>query len=250
MRVLILEDEIPAQMQMKRLLSSHYPYAEITAVIDSVDQAALWLSKDTPDLIFMDVELSDGICFELFNRIEHMPPVIIVTAYEHYALAALKKSAVDYLLKPVGDAEFVAAVEKCRKMPSLQKELRSLGKTLAAQSTFKQRFVVKVGDRIIVVPTADIAYFYSEDKSTYIMTRKGTSYVSDSSLDALESQLNPAEFFKLSRNCMAHIDSIVSISKHFNSRLRIELHPACNKPVLVSRQRVPEFMAWIEGEPG
>lgn len=248
MRVLILEDEVPAQMQMKRLLTSYYPHAEIAAVIDSVDKAATWLSQDTPDLIFMDVELSDGICFELFNRIEHMPPVIIVTAYEHYALAALKKSAVDYLLKPVGDAEFVAAVEKCRKMPSLQKELRNLGKTLAAQAEYKQRFVVKVGDRIIVVPIADIAYFYAEDKGTYIMTKDGTSYVSDSSLDGIENQLNPNTFFKLSRNCIAHIDSITSISKYFNSRLRIDLQPPYSKPILVSRQRVPEFMEWIEGD--
>ena len=193
MRVLILEDEIPAQMQMKRLLSSHYPYAEITAVIDSVDQAALWLSKDTPDLIFMDVELSDGICFELFNRIEHMPPVIIVTAYEHYALAALKECG-RLPAQTGGDAEFVAAVEKCRKMPSLQKELRSLGKTLAAQSTFKQRFVVKVGDRIIVVPHGRYClfllgrqkYVYHDQEGHFVRIRLQS--------DALESQLNPAEF--------------------------------------------------------
>ncbi|NLA16188.1 MAG: response regulator transcription factor [Bacteroidales bacterium] len=248
MRVLILEDEIPAQKQLERLLAVHYPHAVIEAVIDSVDKAAEWLSRETPDLIFMDVELSDGVCFELFNRIEEMPPVIIVTAYEHYALAALKKSAVDYLLKPVGDTEFVAAVEKCRKLPALQQELRHLGKLLAQPREYKQRFVVKVGDRIIVIQTTDIAYFFSEDKATHIMTKEGKSYLSDASLEAIESQLNPEEFFKLSRNCISGIGAIATINKHFNSRLRIELQPPHNRPVLVSRQRVPDFMRWIEGD--
>lgn len=249
MRVLILEDEIPAQMQLKRLLQAHYPHAVIEAVIDSVDKAADWLSRESVDLIFMDVELSDGVCFELFNRIEQMPPVIIVTAYEHYALAALKKNAVDYLLKPVGEAEFVAAVEKCRKMPSLQQELHNLGKLLATAPEYKQRFVVKVGDQIIVVPTADVAYFFSEDKATYIMTKEGKTYLSDASLDSIEDQLNPDVFFKLSRNCIAAIDSIASISRYFNSRLQIELQPRFSRPILVSRQRVPDFMKWIEGDP-
>ena len=126
MRVLILEDEIPAQLQLKRLLNVHYPDAGIAAVLDSVDKAALWLETHKVDLIFMDVELSDGICFELFNRISDMPPVIIITAYEHYALAALKKSAVDYLLKPVGDKEFVTAVEKCRMPMAKPQDLESL----------------------------------------------------------------------------------------------------------------------------
>ncbi|NLH23861.1 MAG: response regulator, partial [Bacteroidales bacterium] len=101
MKVLILEDEVPAQMQLKRLFSVYYPDTVIAAVLDSVDKATRWLALNSADLIMMDVELSDGICFELFNRVTAMPPVIIVTAYEHYALAALKKSAVDYLLKPV-----------------------------------------------------------------------------------------------------------------------------------------------------
>src|SRR5574344_5457 len=242
MRVLILEDEIPAQMQLKRLLQAHYPHAVIEAVIDSVDKAADWLSRESVDLIFMDVELSDGVCFELFNRIEQMPPVIIVTAYEHYALAALKKSAVDYLLKPVGDTEFVEAVEKCIKTLTSPRDLQSLGKLVYQNQDFKQRFVIKVGDQIIVINTKDIAYFFSEDKSTYIMTREGKHYLSDASLETIEGQLNPRDFFKLSRNCITSISAINSISKYFNSRLRIELLPPYKQPILVSRQRVPVFM--------
>lgn len=248
MKVLILEDEIPAQMQLKRLLSVHYPGAVIAATLDSVDKAARWLTSHSVDLIFMDVELSDGICFELFNRIPVMPPVIIITAYEHYALAALKKSAVDYLLKPVGDPEFVTAVEKCCKKSDKSQDLQSLGMLMSQTQDYKQRFVVKLGDQIIVVNTKDIAYFYSEEKSTYIMTKEGKHLLSDASLESIEEQLNPHEFFKLSRSCIANISAISSISRHFNSRLRIELQPPLNQHVLVSRQRVPAFMKWIEGD--
>lgn len=248
MKVLILEDEVPAQMQLKRLLSVHYPNTVIAATLDSVDKAARWLASHSVDLIFMDVELSDGVCFELFNRIPLMPPVIIITAYEHYALAALKKSAVDYLLKPVGDSEFVEAVEKCCKKSSKPQDLRNLGMLMTQLQDYKQRFVVKVGDHIIIVNTQDIAYFYSKEKSTYIMTREGKHYLSDASLESIEEQLNPREFFKLSRNCIASISAISSISKHFNSRLRVELQPPFHQHILVSRLRVPAFMKWIEGE--
>ncbi len=177
-----------------------------------------------------------------------MPPVIIVTAYEHYALAALKKNAVDYLLKPVGDSEFVEAVEKCIKSVERPQDLHNLGKLINQYQDFKQRFVIKVGDQIIVISTKDIAYFFSEDKSTYIMTREGKHYLSDASLETIEEQLNPRDFFKLSRNCIASISAINSISKFFNSRLRIELLPPYKQSILVSRQRVPVFMRWIEGE--
>ncbi len=248
MRVLILEDEVPAQLQLKRLLNVHYPDTRIEAVLDSVDKAARWLPSHPVDLIFMDVELSDGICFELFNRVSDMPPVIIITAYEHYALAALKNSAVDYLLKPVGDKEFVEAVEKCCKSPAKSQDLQNLGKLISLSQEYKQRFVVRLGDQIIVIQTKDIAYFYSEDKSTFIMTREGKHYLSDASLEAVEGQLNPREFFQLSRNCIASIGAISSISRHFNSRLRIELHPPFSQTLLVSRIRVPVFMKWIEGD--
>ena len=172
MRVLILEDEVPAQLQLKRLLNVHYPDTRIEAVLDSVDKAARWLPSHPVDLIFMDVELSDGICFELFNRVSDMPPVIIITAYEHYALAALKNSAVDYLLKPVGDKEFVEAVEKCCKSPAKSHDLQNLGKLISLSQEYKQRFVVRLGDQIIVIQTKDIAYFYHDKGGEALPVRR------------------------------------------------------------------------------
>ncbi len=247
MRVLIIEDEIPAQLQLRRLLDTHYPQAQVLAALDSVESAAEWLVSNQVDLILMDVELSDGLCFELFNRVKVTAPVVVTTAYEHYALNALKKNAVDYLLKPVGDDEFVEAVEKCRGLHKQSVDLAGIEELLSAHHVYKQRFVVKVGDQIIRVNTADVAYFYARDKSTYIMVKDGKSYLSDLTLDAIEGQVDPKDFFKLSRNCLACIEAISGISKHFNSRLRIVLTPDFNETILVSRVRVPAFMEWLEG---
>lgn len=246
MRILILEDEMPAQMQLKRLLNTHYPQAEIAAVLDSIEAAAAWLEQHHVDIILMDVELSDGVCFELFNRMTISAQVIITTAYDHYALTALKKSAVDYLLKPVDDQEFVVAMDKCKTLQQKPLDLSGIEKLLAAGAVYKQRFVVKVGDRIILINTSDLAYCYSEDKSTFMVTADGKQYPSDLSLDAIEAQVDPRDFFKVSRNCLARITSIQGISKHFNGRLRITLSPNWKETILVSRARVPAFMDWIE----
>jgi DNA-binding LytR/AlgR family response regulator len=248
MKVLILEDEVPAQMQLKRLLKTYFPQYEVVAALDAVESAVNWLEDNQPDLILMDVELADGICFELFSRIEVKAPVIVITAYEHYALNALKNSAVDYLLKPIDDTEFVHAIEKCRTVRHQSIDIKSLEKGLASSHVYKQRFVIKVGDQIIMIPVSDIAYFFSREKSTYIMTKDGRRFLSDQSLETTEELVNPKDFFMVSRNCLAAISSISSISKHFNSRLRLQLKPDHKELILVSRARVPAFMAWIEGE--
>lgn len=247
MRVLILEDETPAQLQLRRLLATHYPEAQVVAALDSVLAASEWLATNQVDLILMDVELSDGLCFELFNSVKVTAPVVITTAYEHYALNALKKNAVDYLLKPVGDQDFVEAVEKCQRIHKPVIDLAGIEKLLASQHVYKQRFVVKIGDQIIRVDTTEVAYFFAQDKNTYIMTKDGKRYLSDLTLDSIEEQVDPKDFFKLSRNCLACISAISGISKHFNSRLRIILTPEFPETILVSRARVPAFMEWLEG---
>ncbi|EKD31278.1 MAG: Response regulator of the LytR/AlgR family [uncultured bacterium] len=249
MKVLILEDEVPAQMQLKRLLSGNFPEFEVAASISSIISAAEWLRNNTADLIFMDVELSDGICFELFNLVEINSCIIITTAYESYALEAFRVNSIDYLLKPLDEKLFVKAVEKCIRMKSnslYTKEM--ISKILATSKVYKQRFTVKLGTKIIVINTADIAYFYAENKSTFIVTKDKRTLLSDFSLEAIEDQLNPSLFFKLSRSCIAGIDSIESISRHFNSRLKVLLTPPLNDDIYVSRVRVPAFLEWLEGK--
>ena len=250
MKVLIVEDEIPAQMQLERLLKAHFPDTEILAVLTSVERATDWLAVNSPELIFMDVELSDGQCFEIFKRVDVKAPVIITTAYDQFAIKAFKVNSVDYLLKPIESTEFVKAVEKSSRVnKSNQTDLNALEALLlkSAPKEYKKRFITKHNDQIIVLQVEEIAYFYAEDKATFIVSRAGKRYFSEYSLENLEDQLDPKIFFRLSRSCIANIQSVKSVSKHFNSRLKIKLEPVFSEEILVSRIRVPDFLNWLEG---
>lgn len=248
MRVLILEDELPAQLQLKRLIEKYYPSFEIASMIGSLEEAAIWLSNNSVDIIFMDVELSDGVCFELYNMVEIESNVIITTAYENYALKAFKINSIDYLLKPIESESFVKAVEKCLgSLTNINLEKSLVTQLLSNSKVYKQRLTVKLGNNIIILNVTDIAYFYSEDKYTFIVTKDNKEYLSDYTLESLEDQLNPSTFFKLNRSCIAGVHAIVSVSKHFNSRLKVKLNPQFKGELLVSRVRVPLFMKWLEG---
>jgi len=249
MKVFIVEDEIPAQIQLERLIHSCYPHFIVAGRVTSIKTAVDWLQINSADLIFMDVELSDGLCFEIFNQIKVKTPVIIITAYDNYAVKAFKVNSIDYLLKPVHKDDFIAAVEKVlkRNAPSLPLDVAALKQFFQPKVAYKERFTIKLGDRIIVLNVVEIAYFYAEEKLTCIVTHKDKKYLSDQSLDAIEEMLDPKLFFRLSRGCIAHIDAIQSIVKYSNSRLKISLHPATHEPVLVSRLRIPLFLAWLEG---
>ncbi|MDD2799164.1 MAG: LytTR family DNA-binding domain-containing protein [Bacteroidales bacterium] len=251
MRTLIIEDEIPAQIQLERLINTLFPEFEVIAKIESVRGAVEWLQSNQPDIIFMDVELSDGQCFEIFKQVKIESPVIITTAYNDYAIKAFKVNSIDYLLKPIDRKEFVDAVEKSKKiaqhlLPDYKQIEELLSKTQPKE--YKKRFTVKIGDRILILSTSDIAYFYSEEKATFIATNEGKRYITDLTLDALEEQLNPKDYFRLSRGCITHIHSIKSVSRYFNSRLKVILNPAMQEDVLVSRIRIPQFLKWLEGE--
>ncbi|MDR2448512.1 MAG: LytTR family DNA-binding domain-containing protein [Prevotellaceae bacterium] len=250
MKILIVEDEIPAQVQLERLICMCYPDFEIVGKITSVKSAVEWLATQTADLIFMDVELSDGVCFEIFNQVEVTAQVIITTAYDNYAVKAFKVNSIDYLLKPIGRDDFTDAVTKFlrRKQPSVPFDIEALKQLILPQAKYKQRFTVRLGERIIVLDTADIAYFYAEEKATFMITHENKRYLSDFSLDAIEEQLNPKEFFRLTRGCIAGIRAIGTIAKYSNSRLKVLLQPPYHENILVSRVRIPLFLNWLEGK--
>ncbi|MCL2098092.1 MAG: LytTR family DNA-binding domain-containing protein [Bacteroidales bacterium] len=249
MKVFIVEDEIPAQIQLERLITTHYPHFEITGKATSIKATVDWLNKHTADLIFMDVELSDGLCFEIFKQTTVKSPVIIVTAYDNYAVKAFKINSIDYLLKPVHKNDFVDAVEKVlkRNAPLSSLDVTALKQILQPKIAYKERFTIKLGDRIIVLNVNDIAYFCAEDKSTFIITCENKKYLSDLSLDSIEELLDPKLFFRLTRGCIANINAIQSIVKYSGSRLKISLQPAYNEAILVSRVRIPLFLEWLEG---
>ena len=252
--VLIVEDEIPAQTNLRRIIEQHFDDLRIVGVQSSVVGAAAWLRDpaNRPDIVFMDVQLSDGMCFDIFAQTEVRAKVVITTAYDDYAIRAFRIGSIDYLLKPIAPEDLQAAVERCRKALASEHPvaapdaelLRSL--LTGGGREYKKRFVVRVGDKISVVSTEQIAYFYAEDKYTYLVTTDGRRLILDTSLDAASEQLDPRLFFRLSRNCTASIGTIGGISKHLSNRLKVNLEPRPDFEVFVSRSRTADFMNWLE----
>lgn len=254
MNVLIVEDELVAQNALARMLEKNFSDMTICGVSDSVRSTIEFLENTStyPDIIFMDVELSDGRCFEIFEQVEIKAPVVMVTAYDNYAVNAFNVNSIDYLLKPISVSDLQRAVERCRKrlMQSAQYDIEALRGALAGmqQSTqsYKQRHLLRYNDKIVMVETANIAYFYSEEGSTYLMTLSGESYLMDVSLDVVSKDLNPARFFRISRSCIVSSVSIGQVVKKMGNRLKLTLKPASNIDSFVSRAKTADFMEWLE----
>ncbi|MBQ9410068.1 MAG: response regulator transcription factor [Bacteroidales bacterium] len=247
MRALIIEDEARAREHMKNLLAQHFPATEVVGATGSVKESVEWLmSNPDPDVIFMDVELTDGLSFDIFNQVEINSPVIMTTAYDQYAIQAFEVNAVDYLLKPIELKDLQRAVARIASGEASAPSGDAV-RSLMDQAR-KEKFLIRLNDRIVPVRVADIAYFYSEDKNTYMVTEAGTTYVLDDSLDALVETLAPDAFFRISRSCIMAEKTIDSISKLMGGRLRISVRPgtAALTDFTVSRARVDGFMKWLE----
>ena len=248
MNVLIVEDEIMAQKSLTRTLKQNFPDLDIIGTTDSVKNTVEWLQTNQPDLIFMDIELSDGICFEIFRQTEVKAKVIMTTAYDSYALKAFEAGSVDYLLKPIDVTDLQRAVGRCRTREN-NINIEALMKVLseqAPQKEYKERYIIKINDRIVPLNVSDIAYVYSEDKNNYLVTTDGQKYIIDSSLDVMNEELDPKNFFRISRSCIVSIRSIQSIVKQPGGRLRINAYPAPPYEMTVSRSRVDDFLLWLE----
>lgn len=245
MKALIIEDEPRARAHMISLLADSFPEVEVVGAIGSVKDSIQWLGANpAPDVIFMDVELSDGNSFEIFANIDVPAPVIMTTAYDQYAIRAFQVNAVDYLLKPIDVEDLKRAIG--RVVAGETSRTESVRKMI--DQAFKEKFLIKLNDRIVPVRASDIAYVYSESKNTYIVTSAGSSYVLDDSLDTIAASLDPASFFRISRSCIISEGVIDSVSRLMGGRLRITLRPEF--PALadftVSRARVDDFLSWLE----
>ena len=243
MRALIIEDEIRARRHTEKLLAANFPEVEVVGAVGSVKETLAWLAANpAPDVIFMDVELSDGSSFEIFAATEVTSPVIMTTAYDQYAIHAFEVNAVDYLLKPIGIPELRRAIDRVAAG-----EVSRPGNETVRALTRREKFIIRLNDRIFPVRTADAAYFFSEAKNSYIVTLSGTSYILDESLEAIEESLDPAAFFRISRSCIISEGVIDSVSRIMGGRLRITLkpgfHPATD--LTVSRARVEDFLHWL-----
>ena len=221
MKALIIEDEKMAQANLARLLKNSFPEMEIVAMIDSVRGAVEFLSERPKlDVIFMDVELSDGICFEIFRSVQISAPVIMTTAYDSYAVKAFEAGSIDYLLKPVDSDALLRAVGRARERLNASASIDKLLSVLGQDSKkYKEKSVVRCGDRIIPIQSSDIALFFSEDKANYLLTKNGERYLIESTIDSLEGELDPSKFYRISRGCIVAFSAIKSVSRTSTGRL-------------------------------
>ena len=251
MNILIVEDEIMAQKSLARVLMQNFPDFDIVGFTDSVKGTAAWLKnpENKADIIFMDVELSDGVCFEIFRQSEVKAKVIMTTAYDSYALKAFEAGSIDYLLKPIDPASLKRAVARCRMSGGTidtEALLKAIGNANVPKKEYKERYIVRFNDRIVPLQTSNIAYVYSEDKTNYLVTFDDQKYIIDSSLDVITEELNPEVFFRISRSCIVQMKAITSIIKQAGGRLKIVPEPNASFEMTVSRSRVDDFLTWLE----
>lgn len=247
-RYLIVEDERLAYEEIHRMMGKLRPAYDFAGWAESVEQAVCLLKKESFDLLIVDISLSDGVSFEIFEQCPVEIPIIFTTAYDEYALDAFHVNSIDYLLKPIGEGELDAALGKFERLCCLRSATPECRKLEAdyLSSRKKNRFLVQTGDTFRPVATADVAFFYSEDKYTYLHLFLGRRYIIDYTLDRLEWMLDVEQFFRVSRNCIANIRSIHKISKYFAGRLLLQFQPECPHEVIVSRSRADDFLKWAD----
>jgi len=248
MNVLILEDENRAANHLQRILRYVAPEMKVLTVIDTAREAIDYLSTKPPvNLIFSDVQLADGLSFEIFRKVEVQVPIIFTTAYDTYAIDAFNTNGIDYLLKPIEEDRLKQAIQKVRQF-SARFDINSLLNmaNLAPQKQTKSRFIVKVGDKIKSVVVDDIKAFYSYDKATYLHTKSDRDYIIDYSLDELQFLLDSTRFFKINRRFIVSYDVCTNIFAWSNSRLKLIIEGIDDTQIVVAREKVPEFKQWLD----
>jgi len=243
MKIVIIEDEKPAARLLKRKVENLN--CEVIAVLSSVTESIEWfLSNEHPDLVLVDIQLSDGLSFEIFEQVEIKSSVIFTTAYDEYALKAFKLNSIDYLLKPIDESELKASIEKFLSLQNKpvfnQQSLNNVN-----NSNFKKRFVVKTGNIIKIIDVNDIECFYSAFKSSFLTTIENRSFSLDDSLETIEKEVNTDNFFRVNRQFIINLKAIKEISIYSNSRLKISLNNYKEEEIIVSREKVQAFKEWI-----
>ncbi|WP_420147162.1 LytR/AlgR family response regulator transcription factor [Spirosoma sp.] len=276
MTILIIEDEEPTARKLQRLLTDVAPTTRVVGMTVSVEESVDWLRiNPRPDLIFMDIELADGQSFDIFNRIAVTSPVIFTTAYDEYAIKAFKVNSIDYLLKPVKEADLRQALDKLQQLKnvltgsenkagantlevSITNLLQQLQQAVPAttpaisatpaQSTLpspRDRFLIRQGQRLFSVSTDEVAYFFSRNKLSFLKTRDDHEWLVDYTMDELSQMLDPRRFFRLNRQVLAELRAIDKVHLYFNGKLKINLRPAFEEEVVVSRERAGDLKSWL-----
>ncbi|MEM9858014.1 MAG: LytTR family DNA-binding domain-containing protein [Bacteroidota bacterium] len=256
MKVLIIEDEIPAAEKLERYLKRYDDTIEVVDKLNSVNSSISWLQKsqDTIDLIFMDIQLLDGKSFEIFDQVQIQKPIIFITAFDEYAIDAFKVNSIDYLLKPITFDDLTGALEKLQQMKAnlgaSHKEPQFDINTMLSQlqqKSYKNRFMVKLGEHIKSIITDKIEFFYAEGRNVYLVTHENRKFIIDFKLEDLEEMLDPKNFFRANRTFIMNIDGITDVVVYSNSRLKIIPRLEYDKEIIVSRDKVAPFKEWMAG---
>jgi len=249
-RTLIVEDEQPAAARLEKLLKEVGSGVQVLDVIDSVERAVNWFeTNDPPDLLLLDIQLADGLSFNIFKRVKVDSFVIFTTAYDEYAIKAFELNSIDYLLKPVDKAKLQKSIQKYRKLAdrNQQVNIETLMETLERRkANFKKRFAVNIGSKIISVETRSVAYFYALEGNTFLCTRDNHHYPLDFSLEHLEQLLDPELFFRINRQVIIQYTSIEKIHILSRSRIKLETNPPASEDMLVSTARTHQFRLWLD----
>lgn len=255
MKVLIIEDEVPAAEKLERYLLKYDQTIQVVAVIDKVSGAIDWLreSQDQVDLIFMDIQLIDGLSFQIFQQVTVRKPVIFTTAFNEFALDAFKVNSIAYLLKPITFTDLAASLNKLQNLREQlhfnkeQEERIHQAFSNLKTKEYKNRFMVKLGDHIRSITSDQISLFYADGRDVYLVTNQNRKFIIDYTLESLETIIDPKMFFRLNRTFILNINSIKDVLVYSNSRLKITLIQEFDKEIIVSREKVGDFKEWFDG---
>ena len=246
MKAVIIEDELPSARRLERLLQDFE--IEILVKLSSIKSAVLWFQNNKhPAIIFLDVQLSDGLCFEIFRQVKITSKIIFTTAFSNYSIKAFDYNSVSYLLKPINKEKLEAAITKAKEVHQKETDLAQFKVFVSAYKieSFKESFTVKIGKKIKILKADEVCCFYSYENASYLKTNQG-NYIINHSLASLENDLNPIHFFRVNRTFIIHIKAIKDIINYSNSRLKLQLNAYSETEIIVSRERVKEFKNWID----
>ncbi len=255
MEAIIVEDEVEAAERLVTLIKNCDPSIRVVQQLDSVqDVVSYFLSGKRPDLVFMDIQLADGKSFEVFDKVRIESPIIFTTAFDQYALQAFKQHSIDYLLKPIQSQELCSAIEKLRKVyhPESARltdaDIHALKAIIGtANSKFKQRLLIKSGNKLQYKPAHTVAYFFADGKNAYLVSKgDGKRALIDHTLEELEDMLNPQHFFRISRKYIVSFDSVHEVKGLISSKVEVRLNQPCEHELAVSRERIHEFKSWLD----
>ncbi len=248
MKVLIIEDEKPAAEKLKKAVLQYDAHIQIDAVLKGIGESLEWFQQNPePDLVFMDIQLTDGLSFRIFDKITIHCPVIFTTAYDDYWQQAFEQNSIDYLLKPIKQEKLEGAMKKYHLLKKhFNAEILKAGLSQAKDEVYKKRFLVKRGTEYVSVPVHNVAYLHATHKLVCLVLSDGQKYILDESLAELESQLDPGSFFRLNRKYLVNLTAIKKMKAYPKSRIAVELTPAAAEEIVISQENSGAFKDWMD----